>query len=75
MGGNVGPQMPLLYSQLCEMERGETTVLGYYTPPTFTVKLGSLPVATATQLPRYPLVPVTRLGRLAVDQTYKERAW
>ena len=47
------------------------TVLGYYTLSAFAVELGSLPEATVTRLPHYPLVPATLLGRLAVDQTQK----
>ena len=30
-----------------------------------------LPEATRKRLPRYPLVPATLLGRLAVDQAYR----
>lgn len=47
------------------------TVLGYYTLSSFTVELGDLPAGVARKLPSYPLVPVTLLGRLAVDRHYK----
>jgi ribosomal protein S18 acetylase RimI-like enzyme len=30
-----------------------------------------LPAATAKKLPRYPMVPAVRMGRLAVDQAFK----
>jgi len=51
---------------LCE---GETTaVLGYYTLSALSVDLGAWPEDVARRLPRYPVVPVTRLGRLAVDR-------
>ena len=45
---------------------GETTVLGYYTLSQASVLLGALPLAQQKRLPRYPAVPVTLLGRLAV---------
>jgi len=35
--------------------------------------LAELPAALAKRLPRYPSVPVGRLGRLAVDQAYRGR--
>jgi len=47
---------------------GEKTILGYYTLSPFAVDLSDLPQDTARKLPSYPNVPVTLLGRLAVDQ-------
>jgi hypothetical protein len=41
--------------------------MGYYTLSAYTVRLGELPEAIATNLPRYPLLPATLLGRLAVS--------
>jgi len=46
---------------------GETTILGYYTLSSFAIDLAELPPGTARKLPAYPNVPVTLLGRLAVD--------
>jgi ribosomal protein S18 acetylase RimI-like enzyme len=46
---------------------------GYYTLAAGGVPLTDLPEALAKRLPRYPSVPVARLGRLAVDQAYKGR--
>ncbi len=43
-------------------------VHGYYTLAAFGIDPGELPEAVATKLPRYPLLPATLLGRLAVDQ-------
>lgn len=43
------------------------TIAGYYTLSATSVLLAELPARTARQLPRYPLVPATLLGRLAVD--------
>jgi len=44
------------------------TIAGYYTLSATSVQLGELPADTARKLPRYPLVPATLLGRLAVDR-------
>lgn len=44
------------------------TVAGYYTLSSTSVNLAELPEQVARKLPRYPLVPATLLGRLAVDR-------
>lgn len=44
------------------------TVAGYYTLSSTSVLLGDLPNETVRKLPKYPLVPATLLGRLAVDR-------
>ena len=41
-------------------------VLGYYTLSAYSVQLGELPDAISRKLPRYPLLPATLLGRLAI---------
>ncbi len=46
-----------------------TRVLGYYTLSASVVTLTDLPDEQARKLPRYPQLPVTLLGRLAVDQS------
>lgn len=46
-------------------------ISGYYTLSAGSVLLAELPAATAKKLPRYPSVPVVRIGRLAVDQRYQ----
>ncbi len=46
-------------------------VLGYYTLSSSVVNAGQLPEALAKGLPRYPQLPVTLLGRLAIDQAVK----
>jgi predicted GNAT family N-acyltransferase len=43
-------------------------VLGYYTLSAAAVDLAKIPAKMAKGLPRYPRVPVTLLGRLAVDR-------
>ena len=44
-------------------------VLGYYTLSASVVTLTDLPDELTRKLPRYPQLPVTLLGRLAVDQS------
>ncbi|MBK8066027.1 MAG: GNAT family N-acetyltransferase [Betaproteobacteria bacterium] len=46
-------------------------VLGYYTLSASVLTLPDLPDELARKLPRYPQLPVTLLGRLAVDQSTK----
>lgn len=48
-------------------------VLGYYTLSASLVDTGELPDTLVKKLPRYPQLPVTLLGRLAVDQSMKGR--
>jgi GNAT superfamily N-acetyltransferase len=48
---------------------------GYYTLSSTAVRLGELPPRTARRLPRYPLVPATLLGRLAVDRRQQGRGY
>ncbi len=46
-------------------------VLGYYTLSASLVNVSELPATALKKLPRYPQLPVTLLGRLAVDQSVK----
>lgn len=46
-----------------------THVLGYYTLSASVITLADLPEELARKLPRYPQLPATLLGRLAVDQS------
>lgn len=48
-------------------------VLGYYTLSASVADAAELPEALARKLPRYAQLPVTLLGRLAVDQSLKGR--
>jgi GNAT superfamily N-acetyltransferase len=48
-------------------------IAGYYTLAAGAVPLVEMPPALAKRLPRYPAVPVARMGRLAVDQRYRGR--
>jgi len=46
-------------------------VCGYYTLSAVTVDVGVWPEDIAKKLPRYPMVPATLLGRLAIDQAFQ----
>jgi ribosomal protein S18 acetylase RimI-like enzyme len=45
-------------------------IAGYYTLSAGSILLAELPIQMAKRLPRYPSVPVARLGRLAVALAY-----
>jgi len=51
-------------------EAGSETVLGYYTLSSYGIDAGDLPANFSKTLPRYPLIPATLLGRLAVDRRH-----
>jgi GNAT superfamily N-acetyltransferase len=55
------------------VDAATSKVAGYYTLAAAGVSLADLPKALSKRLPRYPSVPVARLGRLAVDQAYRGR--
>lgn len=46
-------------------------VAGYYTLSAGSVALSDLPDTVVKKLPRYPNVPVVRIGRLALDVSYQ----
>lgn len=46
-------------------------VIAYYTLSSFALKATELEPSLAKKLPRYPLLPATMLGRLAVDKNYR----
>ncbi len=48
-------------------------IAGYYSLASTGIRLLDLPERAQKKLPRYPLVPATLLGRLAVDQSFKGR--
>ena len=50
-------------------------IAGYYTLSATGVKLTEFPADITRKLPRYPVVPATLLGRLAVDQNYQGRGY
>ncbi|MCW5706918.1 GNAT family N-acetyltransferase [Shinella sp.] len=53
----------------------EGTVAGYYTLSSTAVKLTDLPEQVTRKLARYPLVPATLLGRLAVDHRQQGKGY
>jgi GNAT superfamily N-acetyltransferase len=53
----------------------EGTIAGYYTLSATSIQLGELPALTVRKLPRYPLVPATLLGRLAVDRRQQRKGY
>ncbi|MBY0493914.1 MAG: GNAT family N-acetyltransferase [Cyanobacteria bacterium] len=48
-------------------------VAGYYTLSAYAIRLSELPPHIARKLPKYPLIPATLLGRLAVSQAHHGR--
>ena len=56
---------------LCEGENN--TVIGFYTLSALSVDIGAWPEHVAKKLPRYPVVPATLLGRLAIDRQRQGR--
>lgn len=51
------------------------SLAGYYTLSSTAVRLPELQGTVVRKLPRYPLIPVTLLGRLAVDQRYQGKGY
>lgn len=45
------------------------SIQGYYTLSAYGILLGELPEPIAKRFPRYPLLPATLLGRLAISST------
>ena len=52
------------------VETGAQTVAGYYTLAASSIPLPDIASDTARKLPRYPLVPAVRIGRLAVAEAH-----
>jgi predicted GNAT family N-acyltransferase len=53
------------------IDEPKLSVLAYYTLSAYTVDITALEAAFAKRLPRYPQLPATLLGRLAVDNRQK----
>ena len=49
----------------------EMNILAYYTLSSYTIDIAALEESFAKRLPRYPALPATLLGRLAVDNDQK----
>lgn len=50
-------------------DQGE--IAGYYTLSAYSIRLTELPEALARRFPKYPLLPATLRGRLAVSRRYR----
>lgn len=50
-------------------------IAGYYTLSATAVPAPDLPAEIARKLPRYPVIPATLLGRLAVDLRYRGQGY
>ena len=55
------------------VEKNSGLVAGYYTLSATRIKLGELPIEITKKLPKYPELPATLLGRLAVDQNHRQK--
>ena len=51
----------------------EARLAGFYTLASASLSLADLSPSLRKKLPRYPTVPAVRMGRLAVDRTYRGR--
>ena len=51
------------------------SIAGYYTLSATAILLPELPENLSSKLPRYPQVPATLLGRLAVDRRHQGKAY
>lgn len=52
-------------------ENDHKTIVGYYTLSALSINIQDLPEDIIKKLPTYPMMPVTLLGRLAVDRRYQ----
>lgn len=55
------------------IDQDANRIAGYYTLAATAIRLIELPPNLAKKLPKYPLVPATLLGRLAIDQSYQNQ--
>jgi GNAT superfamily N-acetyltransferase len=46
-------------------------IAGYYTLSAYGIRLADLPLKVAKKLPKYPLLPATLLGRLAISREHQ----
>ncbi len=51
------------------------SVIGYYTLSSYTINPGELPDELVRKVPRYPHLPATLIGRLAVDERYHRKGF
>jgi GNAT superfamily N-acetyltransferase len=53
------------------IENESQKIAGFYTLSSASVALEQLPEDLVKSLPRYPVVPVVKLGRLAIDESFR----
>jgi predicted GNAT family N-acyltransferase len=53
------------------LDKSSNTVAGYYTLSSIGINVGELPPEVTKKFPKYPILPATLLGRLAVDKKYQ----
>jgi predicted GNAT family N-acyltransferase len=51
----------------------ENSIIGFYTLSASAVNVGDLPEKLVKKLPKYPLIPVVLLGRLAIDKNHQKQ--
>jgi predicted GNAT family N-acyltransferase len=56
-------------------DRDRQKIVGYYTLSMSGIHLENLPPSVVKKMPKYPIVGVTLLGRLAVADDYKGYGW
>ena len=56
-----------------QLEKATGRIAGYYTLSAADVPVSELPADMTRRLPRYPSVPVARIGRLAIDRRFQGR--
>ena len=49
----------------------DSNILGYYTLSSYGIRTAELPEEIARKLPKYPLIPATLLGRLAISREHQ----
>lgn len=57
------------------MVLNDGSIAGYYTLSSMSLQLTELPEQTARKLPRYPIIPATLLGRLAIDRQHQGKGF
>lgn len=55
------------------VESASGTIAAYYTLSSASIPMVDLPEEESRKLPRYPVVPAVRIGRLAVDERFRGR--
>jgi ribosomal protein S18 acetylase RimI-like enzyme len=55
------------------VHRADRAVAGYYTLAASSIPLDALPESETRRVPRYPVLPATLIGRLAVGSRYQGR--